>query len=104
MNPFRGKVGEEAGGLSKCSIEYAVDLGELSVIEDSEVCSVIFRFEELLNHKCFVGRAQFPFCEGFCEFSNILGDVGVVFSGVHNGIDVNPDHFVLFVRWEVLGV
>ena len=42
LHPFRTKVGEEAGGLSKCSFEYAVDLGELSLIEDSEVCSVIF--------------------------------------------------------------
>ncbi len=33
MYPFRGKVGEEAGGLSKCYVEYAIDLGELSVIE-----------------------------------------------------------------------
>ncbi len=55
MYPFRGKVGEDTGGLSKCFVEYAVDLGELSVIEDSEVCSVIFSLEELFNHEYFVG-------------------------------------------------
>ncbi len=44
LYPFRGKNGEEAGGLSKRSVEYAIDLGELSFIEDSVVCSVTFFF------------------------------------------------------------
>ena len=43
--------------MSHCFIEYAVDLGELSIIEDSEVCCVVFGFEELLYHNRFVGMA-----------------------------------------------
>ena len=42
--------------------------------------------------------------KGFCEFSNILGDEGVVFSEVQNGIDLYPEHVFLFVRLEVLDV
>ena len=41
---------------------------------------------------CRAGEVSF--CEGFCELSNILGDVGVVFSEVQNGVDVNPERLV----------
>ena len=44
LRSIRGEVVEEASGLSQGSVEHAVDLGELSVVENYEVCCVVFGF------------------------------------------------------------
>jgi hypothetical protein len=102
LNSLCGKVGEEASCLSHGCVEYAIDLGELSVVEDSEVGCMIFGFKELFDHECFVGVAQFSFSEEFCKFSNVRRDFSKMFSEVEDGVNVYPKYSLGFVRGEIL--
>ena len=40
----------------------------------------------------------------FASFFYIFSDVGEVFSEVHHGVDMDPQHLVGFVRWEEFDV
>ena len=74
LRSIRGEVVEEASGLSQGSVEHAVDLGELSVVETPEVCCEVFGFEKLFYPECFEGGAKFSLGEGLCEFSHVISD------------------------------
>ena len=45
LDSLRGEVVEEAGGEAKCTVKDAVNVYELAVCEDPEVCGMVFGLE-----------------------------------------------------------
>jgi hypothetical protein len=58
-------------------------------------------FKSCYTASVFKGRTEFKLGEGLNKFLNVFSDVSEMFFKVKHGIDVDHQHFVGFVGWEI---